>query len=339
MSNKLPFYIVRGFFVLVCAGIGIYGAVQFHHDKFLLYYILVACGIAVGVVAVEMRFSRTDISTLSSVVFGLVIGLVLSVLFQPVIQLIAGAFGYQDLNKENDVMLFLQLVSTALFCYFGITILLHTRGRFKFIVPYVEFRRESRDSSPLILDTSVLIDGRIESLLESGVVNCSVLLPSFVIEELHALSDSSVKLKRERGRRGLEYLERLRNEGKIDIIQAEGAPGEVDARLLNLAVDHSGWVMTTDSNLVTRGGVQGIKVVNLNTIASAIKMQMIPGDVMQLSVLRKGEEAGQGVAFCPDGTMVVIENGATRIGKTVDIEVTSIIKTSGGKMVFAKLKE
>ncbi len=344
MKERLPFYVIRAFFVLVCAGLGLYGSLDVFYIEGVstspntLPYLLGACVVAVLVILAEMMSSHADISTLSCVIFGLVLGLVLSILFRPVIDLISESFvSVPEEQVDQRFLHFFQLVSAALFCYFGVTILLHTRGQFKFIVPYVEFRREIKDRQPLLLDTSVLIDGRIEAFLRSGVIHSPVMVPNFVLDELHALSDSSRKIKRERGRRGLKVLSSLQEDGKVEVLPVQAAEGEVDVALLGLATDHGGWILTTDANLVERGKVQGVNVVNLNEVADAMKLNVVPGEIVKTTIIRKGEEKHQGVGFLSDGTMLVVQNGEDKVGEEVTVEVTSMIRTSAGRMIFGDL--
>ncbi len=342
MAERIALHTVRGFFVLVCAGIGLHGAPLFASEHESMRWLLGACAAALGVVVVEIFTSRGGASTLSSIVFGLLLGLILSSLFEPINVLILEDFGVDVKKKEEELrplLRFMHLVTTALFCYFGVTLLLHAHGRYKFIIPFVEFRREVKDRQPALLDTSALIDGRVEALIASGILNCRVLVPRAVLEELHALSDSSEKLKRERGRRGLSMLERLRTERQMELVASEHRPGEVDTLLLALAADLGGWILTTDTALATRGKVQGVHVVNLNDIADGMRLQATPGERVEVSLLREGEGPQQGVGFLPDGTMVVVENGRGAIGKKVDVEVTGTIRTSAGRIVFAKLIE
>ncbi|HAK95440.1 MAG TPA: PIN/TRAM domain-containing protein [Planctomycetes bacterium] len=338
MAERIALHTVRGFFILVCAGIGLYCADQFGAEQEELQWLLGACAVAVVVVVVEIFTSRGEASTLSAVVFGLLLGLVLSSLFQQVNGLILASVGV-DVKEDERPLRFMNIVTTALCCYFGVTLLLHTHGRYKILIPFVEFRREVKDRLPALLDTSALIDGRIEQLVAAGIVNCRLLVPRAVLEELHALSDSSDKLKRERGRRGLELLERLRRERQAEIVPSEHRPGEVDAVLLGLTADLGGWIVTTDATLAARGRVQGVQVVNLNEVADGMRLQAAPGERVEVNVLREGEGPQQGVGFLPDGTMVVVENGKASIGRKVEVEITGTIRTSAGRIVFARPAE
>jgi len=339
VSERITLYVVRGFFLLVCAGLGLYLYNNEHGLESAVDvapYIFIACGGALMVILVESLSARKGASTLSSIVFGLILGLVLSILFRPLIVLIFEALGTEQ--QEMSIR-FVNLVTTVLLCYFGVTLLLHTQGRFKFIVPFVEFRKEDKDHRPVLLDTSVLVDGRIGELLQTGIIRCRVFVPRFVVEELHTLSDSTEKVKRERGRRGLELLDRLRRNHGVELLPASGEPGQVDVVLLDLAHSLDGWILTTDATLRARGKVQNVDVINLNDVADALRILAVPGQTLRVEILRKGEERDQGVGFMPDGTMVVVEGGRGAIGKTVEVEVTGTIRTSAGRMVFARLLE
>ncbi len=343
MAERITLYITRAFFLLVCAGLGLYAYSAKHGFESTVQaapYLLGACGVAVVIILVEIISSRTRLSTVSSIAFGLVLGLALSILFRPVIVLVLEAFG-ADMTEPGaeDSERFINLATTTVLCYFSVTLLLHTHGRFKFVVPFVEFRKEVKEHRPVLLDTSILVDGRIADLLTSGIIKCRVLVPRFVVEELHALADSSDKVKRERGRRGLDLLNRLRTASEIELVPAQVSAGQVDVAILELALSLGGWVLTTDATLGVRGKVQNAEVVNLNDVADALRMLAVPGQTLRVEVLRKGEEEGQGVGFLPDGTMVVVEGGRRAIGKTVNAEVTGTIRTSAGRIVFARLVE
>ena len=337
MAQRIALYIVRGLFILLCGGIGLSVYTYLHGSGSPVDaapYLLAGCACGLLVVGVEVLSARGGTSTVSAIVFGLILGLVLSLLFRPLILVLFETFGAE---LQEGSLRFVHLVTTAVLCYFGVTLLLHTEGRFRFIIPFVEFRKEVREHQPLILDTSALVDGRIGELLQTGIIRCRVLVPRFVVEELHGLADSKDKLKRERGRRGLDLLERLRQRRQAELVESPAPGGSVDAALLELTQSMGGWLLTTDANLKARGKVQGVDVVNLNDVADAVRTMAVPGQTLSVEILREGEEKGQGVGFLPDGTMVVVEGGRSAMGRVIEVQVTGSIRTSAGRMIFAKV--
>lgn len=196
-------------------------------------------------------------------------------------------------------------------------------------------------SQPKVLDTSVIIDGRIFDICQTGFVEGPLVIPGFVLEELRHIADSSDALKRNRGRRGLDVLNRIQKELNIpvQIIEKdfEGV-AEVDSKLLKLAQVLSGKVVTNDYNLNKVAEFQGVDVLNINELANAVKPVVLPGEEMQVQVIKDGKENGQGVAYLDDGTMIVVDGGRKYIGETVDVIVTSVLQTAAGRMIFAKPK-
>jgi uncharacterized protein YacL len=218
---------------------------------------------------------------------------------------------------------------------------MQTRSDFRFIIPYVEFAREVKGVRPCVLDTSVIIDGRIADVAETNVIDGKLIIPKFVITELQSIADSSDRLRRGRGRRGLDILNRLRTTRAQDIEiydqeLAEFGDQPVDMKLVVLAKHLQGKLITNDYNLNKVAKLQGVPVINFNDLSNALKPVFLPGEHIDVRVVKAGEEAGQGVGYLEDGTMVVIENGREHIGETVNIAVTSVLQTSAGRMVFGK---
>ena len=198
----------------------------------------------------------------------------------------------------------------------------------------------SEETGPrIVVDTSVLIDGRIAEIVESGFVYGTLVVPRFVLEELQHIADSSDALRRNRGRRGLEILNRMQRDLRtpVEIVEDE-APGiaEVDAKLVELAKQRSRVVLTNDFNLNRVAELQGVRVMNINSLANAVKPAVLPGEELRVRVIQEGKEAGQGVGFLDDGTMIVVEGGARLIDKDVDLTVTRVLQTVAGRMIFAQ---
>ena len=209
-------------------------------------------------------------------------------------------------------------------------------------------RRDPRDraktqsrSCPKILDTSVIIDGRIADICKTGFIEGPLIIPEFVLEELQHIADSSDSLKRNRGRRGLDILNKIQKELDVEVIINDKKfddVKEVDSKLLKLTQFLKGKIITNDYNLNKVAEVQGIAVLNINELANAVKPVVLPGEEMVVQVVRDGKESNQGLAYLDDGTMIVVESGRKFIGQTIDVIVTSVLQTSAGRMIFAKPK-
>ena len=201
---------------------------------------------------------------------------------------------------------------------------------------------ERGGAQPKVLDTSVIIDGRIFDLCKTGFLEGTLILPNFVLKELRHISDSSDALKRNRGRRGLDVLARIQQELRVPVtVDEQDFPDveEVDVKLLKLAKLRDGCVLTTDYNLNKVAGVSGIQVLNINDLANALKPVALPGEEMEVLIVKEGKEQNQGVGYLDDGTMIVVEGGKQAIGQTVTVSVTSVLQTSAGRMIFAKMQE
>jgi uncharacterized protein YacL len=228
-------------------------------------------------------------------------------------------------------------------CYICVSLLLQTKDDFRFIIPYVEFSREVKGSRPLLLDTSVVIDGRIADVVEARLLDQPLLVPRFVLHELQGIADSSDKQKRNRGRRGLDILNKLQKLQGVEVRIHEDEPAEiaavhdVDTRLVILAKSLGGKVVTNDYNLNKVAKLQGVDVINLNDLANALKPIVLPGEPLTVKLIKRGEEPGQGVGYLDDGTMVVVEQGVHHLGELVKMSVTNVLQNSAGRMIFGRL--
>jgi len=298
--------------------------------------LILALGLAASVIAVDVFTPVKKISTIGGVFLGLLAGMLGAVAFGFVIELIVETY---DLEASRLVGAAKVLTGIAL-CYLGVTIVLQTQDDFRLIIPYVEFAKQIRGVRPVVLDTSALIDGRIDEIAQTGFVHAPLVIPRFVIGELQLLSDSGDKLKRARGRRGLEMVTRLQRNPRLDVtIDDSAVVGKnVDAMIVELAQMLGASVMTTDTGLARVAGIQGVGTLNLNELAGALKPNVIPGEELTLELIRKGEQTGQAVGYLDDGTMVVVENGVFAIGSRVAVTVTSTLQTSAGRMIFGRLE-
>ncbi len=280
------------------------------------------------------KFPAYDIA-LGSV--GLIVGLIIAYLLsQPFYNLEIPYLG-----------VIVSIVLYAIFGYLGIKV--STRNREDFLSTVGGLRKtygkgKSRidcTSCPKILDTSVIIDGRIADICKTGFIEGPLIIPEFVLEELQHIADSSDALKRNRGRRGLDILNKIQKELDIEVIINDKKfedVKEVDSKLLKLTQLLKGKIITNDYNLNKVAEVQGIDVLNINELANAVKPVVLPGEEMVVQVIKDGKESGQGLAYLDDGTMIVVESGKRYIGETIDVLVTSVLQTSAGRMIFAKPK-
>jgi uncharacterized protein YacL len=228
--------------------------------------------------------------------------------------------------------------------YLCVSFILQTKDDFRFVIPYVEFSKQTKGARPILLDTSVIIDGRIADIAETRILESEILVPRFILSELQAISDSEDKLKRNRGRRGLDILNKLRTNPKVairlpdaQVAEVEAAP-DVDAKLVALAKHLDGRIVTNDYNLNKVAQLRGVDVININDLANALKPVVLPGEGMTIKIIKPGEESGQGVGYLEDGTMVVAEGGREHIGQEITISVTSVLQTSAGRMIFGRFE-
>jgi uncharacterized protein YacL len=207
----------------------------------------------------------------------------------------------------------------------------------------VEFSKQVKGGRPLVLDTSVIIDGRIADICDTRFIDTKLIVPRFVLQELQSIADSSDKLKRNRGRRGLDMLKRMQNNTKVELQMHEANLPElrevhkVDERLVVLAKAIGARVVTNDYNLNKIAQLQGVDVINLNELSNALKSVALPGEALTLRVVKQGDQIGQGVGYLDDGTMVVVEQGRPYIGQDVAITVTSVLQTPAGRMIFGRI--
>ena len=301
--------------------------------------LLVATAVIIG----DVLTPRKRLDTISAVYFGLIVGLFLAyVAGLAIAPLFSVPKGGVDLLREQ-IRSIVQMAFAVILCYMCISFLIQTKGDFRFVIPYVEFSKEVKGRMPYILDTSVVIDGRIADVVEADIFDSQLIMPKFAITELQAIADSSDRLRRSRGRRGLDILNKLRSNPKVDLEMydrdlPEFAGQSVDLKLVALAKHVEGKLITNDYNLNKVARLHGVGVINLNDLANALKPVFLPGEHLEVRIVKAGEEPGQGVGYLDDGTMVVVESGREHINEAVAIAVTSVLQTSAGRMVFGRLE-
>ncbi len=284
-----------------------------------------------------LKFSTTDIIYGSA---GLIIGCIIAFLIsQPFLNLTIPYLG--------------AIISAILYLFLGyLGIKVATRKKDDVFISGINLKKtgikmkgllksSKTNIFPKVLDTSVIIDGRITDICKTGFLEGPLVIPEFVLQELRHIADSADPLKRNRGRRGLDILNMLQKEDEIEVViesRDYGHDLEVDVKLLKLAEELGGKVLTNDFNLNKVAEFQGVKVLNINELANSIKPVVLPGEEMSLTIVKDGKESNQGLAYLDDGTMIVVEGGRKRIGDSVEVIVTSVLQTAAGRMIFAKIK-
>ena len=295
---------------------------------------LLGASLGVFFIFFEMRLERASLKRLIGAAAGSIFGILGAFMISHLLSLTA-------LDKVS--LSFLQVTLLLLMAYVGLVLgankgdLLNLSALGGLFSAEVKPKRNFK-----ILDTSVIIDGRVADVCETGFIDGLLIIPQFVLRELQLVADSSDQLKRNRGRRGLDILQRMQKMGTIQIqIVEEDFPHmhEVDLKLIELAKQLEGKIVTNDFNLNKMAQLQGVAVLNVNELANALKPVVLPGETMRVFILKEGKEYNQGVAYLDDGTMVVVDNAKKMISKTIDIAVTSVLQTTAGKMIFGKFEE
>lgn len=286
----------------------------------------------------EFRLQRASFQDIASGALGLIVGLIIANLLSPAV------------SRIPVVGTYIAMAIILAFGYLGAVVAVRKKEDLGGLLGVFRFGSRERAEKghlsgpgvqPKILDTSVIIDGRIADICKTGFIEGPMVIPGFVLEELRHIADSSDVLKRNRGRRGLEVLNRIQKELDVQVQIYEkdfGGIAEVDSKLVRLAKMLGGRIITNDFNLNKVAELQGVRVLNINELANAVKPIVLPGEEMTVHVIKDGKEAGQGVAYLDDGTMIVIDGGKRHIGETIGVMVTSVLQTAAGRMIFAKPK-
>ena len=343
--------VLRAIFVLATISLG---ATAFSNlaDPYR-WIVLLTTTLGSGVVVLtDFLIKRKRIDFVSSVYFGVIVGLLLTTLIGLVLTPLFDSVSLESVqlfrdktgvSPETFKLIVISIIGLAM-CYLSVSILWQTKDDFRFLIPYVEFAKDVKGAKPYILDTSVVIDGRIADIVDTGVIDNQLIMPRFVLQELQGIADSSDKMRRSRGRRGLDVLNKLRTNESVDLkIYDRELPDmknqPVDMKLLILARHLEGKVVTGDYNLNKVAKLQNVPVINLNDVSNSLKPVFLPGELIRIKVIKQGESNTQGVGYLDDGTMIVIEEGRSHIGRDVDITVTSMLQTSAGRMVFGKFEQ
>lgn len=285
------------------------------------------------IVVLEVVMRRFSIRNLSAAVFGLIFGFFMAWILTNVLKLIP---------MSIELFSSLQIILILIFCYLGMIIAMRGKDEFNLIIPYVKFVRQDEHEDIVLLDTSVIIDGRIADIFQTKFIAGRIVIPRFVLRELQQIADSQDSLKRNRGRRGLDILNKIQKDSALNVrIQEEDFPEikDVDAKLVKLAQLLGAKVTTNDFNLNKIAELQGVTVLNINELANALRPVVLPGEAMDIRISKEGKEHNQGVGYLDDGTMVVVDNTRHLIGQVIKVTITSVLQTSAGRMIFAKLEE
>jgi uncharacterized protein YacL len=327
MSGMRGFVLVRGLFI----GAVVYTAVQIQPvQSHFLFNAALGLLVALVIVAAESRMRETAVTQLLGGLLGFGIMLMVA-------QAINNALFWA--NTDDTKVRFLHGLIVIVLPYLGL-VFGARKGEWLEPVKLVSLFRDARSHRRYrILDTSAIIDGRIAEVAESGFLDGTIVIPQFVLKELQAVADASDPLKRNRGRRGLDILHRIQKTSGIDVVISDvdfPAIKEVDLKLIELAKTMSGKLVTNDFNLNKVAQLRGVDVLNLNELTAALKPVVLPGEVMNVFIIKEGKEYNQGVAYLDDGTMVVVDNARSRIGKNLEVVVTSVLQTTAGRMIFGR---
>ena len=289
---------------------------------------LVFCGLgmAILVFVLDVFTPKNKLGALAGVFFGLLVGLLISSALADVVNMVNESWG---IGLAPEVVVAIRTMMGICICYLTISIVMRTKDDVRFVIPYVEFAKQTKGMRPLVLDTSAIVDGRISDLCHSKLFDSPVLVPRFVLNELQLIADSADKLKRNRGRRGLDILNKMQSDPAMDVEIDDSVIAEVeelrgvDQKIVSFAKINNGRVVTTDYNLSKVAQVRGVDVLNVNDLASMLKVVVLPGEPMKIKVIKPGEESDQGIGYLEDGTMVVVEGARNKIGRDITISVTS----------------
>jgi uncharacterized protein YacL len=298
-------------------------------------------GLVLAAFFVDFLTPKKSLAALAGIFFGLLVGIVVSWAMTQVFDMIIDIY---RISLSPTATTAIKWMLGICICFIIITIVIRTKDDVRFVIPYVEFTKQTKGARPFVLDTSAIIDGRIADLYKSKLFDSPLIVPRFVLNEIQLISDSADKLKRNRGRRGLDILKEMQTNPTIDITvddtvvpDIEGVKG-VDQKLIPFTKNCGGRLVTTDYNLSKVAAVREVDVLNINDLANSLKTIALPGENMKVRIIKPGEEPQQGIGYLDDGTMVVVEEARGKIGKDIIIAVTSSLQTSAGKMIFGKFE-
>jgi uncharacterized protein YacL len=333
MTPQLTVNLLRVLFIAFCATVG--SIVSGEVIDNAIPGILVGLAFGLLLVLVDRLLKGVSLRAFSSATLGLLLGLFFANLL-----LASEVLRYQSETTQWAA----RLIVYCAFGYLGTMLAMRSnRDEFSLIIPYVRFVREATQHEPLVIDTNIIIDGRIADLCATGFLSQSLIVPRFVLGELQTLADSHDPTKRERGRRGLDILNQLQRSHEIELTIHDSGLDEselpIDARLVRVAQVLQARLLTNDQALCQVARLQQVPVLNLSDLSRALRPVVVAGDEMELNLLKEGRDPHQAVGYLPDGTMIVVNQGRPHIGKVATVVVSSALQTAGGRLIFAELKE
>jgi len=334
MTPLLTVNLLRALFLTFCAAIG--GIVTAETQRNAIPGILIGAIFALLLVLADRLLKGFSLRAFSSATFGLLLGLLFANLL-----IASDVLHYQTPTMQWAF----RLIVYCAFAYLGMMLAMRSsRDEFSLIIPYVRFARETTQREPLVIDTNVIIDGRIADLCATGFLSRSLIVPRFVLGELQTLSDSRDPIKRERGRRGLEILNQLQRSREIELTIHDTTGDDaddvaVDARLVRTAKLLQARLLTNDTALCQVARLQQVQALNLADLTRALRPNVVAGDELELSLVKEGREAHQAVGYLPDGTMIVVNHARPHLGKVATVVVSSALQTGAGRLIFAEVKE
>lgn len=341
MNSTWSIRLVRALFFALFVFTGITIALGFQQPAWM--GALTGAAVMGLLLSLDILFARFSLRDFSHATFGLSIGLFCAWLVTRIGVFQLGYF--QSMPDGEAVRNVVEILIYASLAFFGITFALRSdRDQFAFLIPYVRFRRDSSEGEPILLDSNVIIDGRITTVVQTGFLSGALVVPRFVLDELQRLADSSDPQKVIRGKRGLEIMEKMRTLDGLRLSiheELSGTPQDVpvDTRLVTLARELNARLLTNDENLSKVARLRGIVVLSFNDLAVALQPQLNPGDELSLSLTKPGKDKHQAIGYLADGTMIVVNHAATFIGQTVEVAISGALPTSAGRLIFAELKK
>ena len=320
---------IRIFFLLISAIVG-YQIGTINQAPVAGIVISVVGGIVL--IFIEANLKQVSVRGLSSMVFGLLLGIFMANLVSDIISL---------LPLDEVLKPIIRVVLTLIFSYLGAVMAMRGKDEFNLIIPYVRFKRQDLKDGVILLDTSAIIDGRVSDIFKVGFLAGRLVVPRFILQELQRLGDSEDDTKRQRGRRGMEILKTMQKDPAADVrIHEDDLTGSesVDLKLVKLSKMMDARICTTDFNLSRTASIQGIEMLNINDLVNAVKPVVFTGEELEIKLLKEGKEANQAIGYLEDGTMVVVSDGRRALGTTAKVYVTSALQTQAGRMIFAKME-